>query len=178
LVDAVDPDVLERAAAEVAVEARVVARVHLHCEVGAEESQVTELARTRITAALARARGARQRERLERRALEMQSIGDHQLHAVLTRRRDHVLALRDGSRHRLLAEHVDARAGRAHGVRFVHRIRQCDVGRIHLAAPIELVEVAVIAAQLRAVAVSERRELLRVVRDERYELAVAIRMPK
>ena len=94
-VDAVDADVVERAAAQGALEANVPGH-HLHREGGIEKPR------------LADAPGARDFDRLQVGALEVQAIGDHQLHARAARRLGHALALLLGERHRLLHQHVDA----------------------------------------------------------------------
>ena len=74
-------------------------------------------------------------DRLQVGLLEVQPVGDHQLDVGSARRRvDHLLALLLGHRHRLLAQHVHARLGRAHGVLAVQVVGQRDVDGVDLAA--------------------------------------------
>ncbi len=62
--------------------------------------------------------------------LEVQSVGNHELDAVVLAGGDHALTFVDGDGHGLLAQHVHAGAGGADRVLGVHRVRQRDVDRV------------------------------------------------
>ena len=64
--------------------------------------------------------------------LEVQAVGDHQLHAGSRAGVDHLLAFLHGDRHGLLAQDVDARARRADGVLGVLGVGQRDVHGVHV----------------------------------------------
>src|SRR6185295_519196 len=113
-VDAVDAHVPDGAAAQLGFEADV-ARANLLAELGREIPRVAELARTRDLS------------RFEVRAIEVQAISDHELHAVLLRRLDHRLAILARDRHGLFDEHVHAGIRGAHGVILVAAVRRGDV---------------------------------------------------
>ena len=108
----------------------------------------------------------------------MQAVGDHQLDRGLARGLRHLLAFVLGHRHRLLAQHVHARARGAHGVLAVHAVRQRDVDRVDRAALQALVVLLVgVGAARRRTSCRELFALHRVAGDQRRQLGVAARLP-
>ena len=116
-VDAVDADVVERAAAEGLLRADVTAP-HGHRE---RRVEVLRLADPALPHEV---------DHPQVDLLEVQAVGDHQLDAVLGAGGDHPLALGGGHRHRLLAQDVDAGARGANRILRVLRVGQRDVDRV------------------------------------------------
>ena len=113
-VDAVDAEVVERAAAELALGADA-ARLGVHRERRAEVARLADLAR------------ANDVEHLEKQRLEVQAVGGHDLDVGLLGRLDHAVALLLRHRQRLLAQHVLAGLGGAHHVVLVLGVGRADV---------------------------------------------------
>jgi hypothetical protein len=159
-IDAIDADVPLGAAAELAVEADV-SGLDLHRELRIEPARIAYLPAPHDIGDL------------EIRALEVQAIRRHELHAVLLAGFDHAPALARARRERLLAEHVQSRARRAHGPGAVQGIRQRDVDGVDVAAREQLACLLVGMEPRDAVALAQRIQLLAIVGHERGELRVA-----
>ena len=105
----------------------------------------------------------------------MEPVGDHEAHAVVPGGLGHFLAVPFGQRHRLLAEDVDAGAGRRDRVVAVHVVGKRDVNRVDLIALQALPESLVGVRRGHAVFPGELLELLGRVGHERGELTVLLR---
>ena len=76
--------------------------------------------------------------------MELQAVADHQLDPVGLGGADHAAALVGHDGHRLLAQDVDAGAGRFHGVVAVHRVRSEQIDGVDVVALQALPELVVV----------------------------------
>ena len=88
-------------------------------------------------------------DRLEVRR-EMETVGDHQLHARVLARFDHRLAVLGGRGHRPFAQHVRARARHALRHLSVERARHGDVDGLHALVRDDVLELVVRAGRVDA----------------------------
>jgi hypothetical protein len=116
-IDTVNPDVVQRPAAELLARSRVLLS-HLHGEYRIEEPWFSDLS------------APDELDRFEIRPFEVKTVSDHQSHVGSFAGGYHPPAFIFIRSHRFLAEDMDTSARRAHGDIGMHAVRQDDVGRI------------------------------------------------
>jgi hypothetical protein len=127
-------------------------------------------------ARLADAPGARDLDRLEVGALEVQTVGDHQLDPRCAPAAAMRLRIGELHRHRLLDQHVQAGLRRADRVLGVQVVRSGDVDRVDVAALQHLVVALVGVALVDVVLGAELLQLDRVAGHQRGEPRIAPRV--
>lgn len=162
-VDAVDADVVERAAGVLPLGADI-SGVHLHGKNGIEDARFANFS------------GADDFDGFQVGALEVKAIGGHQLDVVLRAGFDDVMALVFGDGERFLAKHVDAGLSGANAIVRMQIVRQGDVHGIDGAAAQAEFVILVGETILDAVGAGELAQFGFVIGDEGNELGVFLRM--
>ena len=106
----------------------------------------------------------------------MQPVGNHEFNAGSGARLDHRVTVLFLIRQRLLAQHMNARAGGPLGILPMQMVGQGQVHRIDFPAAQALVVLVVVVGVSDAIPHCERPALLRVVRDESCQRGVAPRV--
>src|SRR3954471_1893220 len=159
-VDAVDPDIVERASAQLARVEPDVPILHGHGEHRIEETGLTQLPALNDV------------DRLEVRLLEMQPVGDHELDVVLFGGPNHGPAILFRDRHGLLAEHMDAGPRRPLTVFPMQMVGQRDVYGVYQPALEALVVLFVGKAVLDFILAAQLLQLVGITGDQGRELRI------
>ena len=159
-VETVDPDVLQRSAPMGRIETVVVV-AGLKGEDRRKQARLADLA------------AAHALQKIDRARIAVQSVGGHQQGAGIVRGGDHLLALRDAGRERLLHHRVPARPEGADREVGVQGVGQGDVDGVDQVACHQIVVLLVSSDAADAVELCELPGLLGAAADDGGDLGVA-----